>query len=97
MGATLEVGGAIVLAVLILVYLGQFLVLAASLFGVLLAAVSGGLIYFLRATPSDVALGVLAASVLISSMVGESKDESKRGTVVYDGRETAPLRADRPD
>jgi hypothetical protein len=95
MGAMLEIAGAILLAVLILVYLGQFVVLAASLFGVLLAAVSGGLIYFLRATPSDVALGVLAASVLISSMVRESNDESKRGTVPYDGREAAPLRADR--
>src|SRR3954465_519491 len=95
MGAMLEIAGAILLAVLILVYLGQFVVLAASLFGVLLAAVSGGLIYFLRATPSDVALGVLAASVLISSMVRESKDESKPGSVLRDGRQTAPLRIDR--
>jgi hypothetical protein len=91
----LEIAGAILLAVLILVYLGQFVVLAASLFGMLLAAVASALIYFLRAAPSDVALGVLAASVLISSMVRESKDELKRGVVLYDRSDAEELRADR--
>jgi hypothetical protein len=91
----LEIAGAILLAVVVLVYVGQFMALAASLFGALLAAVATALIYLLRATPSDVALGVLAASVLISSMVRESKDESKPGTVLHDGREVEQLRADR--
>lgn len=91
----LEIAGAILLAVVVLVYVGQFMVLAATLFGVLLAAVAAALIYLLRATASDVALGVLAASVLISSMVRESKDELKPGTVLHDGREVEQLRADR--
>jgi hypothetical protein len=91
----LEIAGAILLAVVVLVYVGQFVVLAASLFGVLLAGVAAALIYLLRATPSDVALGVLAASVLISSMVREAKDESKPGAVLHDGREVEQLRMDR--
>jgi hypothetical protein len=92
----LEIAGAILLAVVVLVYVGQFVVLAAALFGALLAAVAAALIYLLRATPSDVALGVLAASVLISSMVRESKDELKPGMVLHDGRDVEQLRADRP-
>ena len=91
----LEIAGAILLAVVVLVYVGRFVVLAASLFGVLLAAVAAAFIYLLRATPSDVALGVLAASVLISSMVREAKDELKPGSVLHDGREVEPLRVDR--
>ena len=91
----LEIAGALVLAVLVLVYLGQFVALAASLFGVLLAVVAGALIYFLRAAPSDLALGILASSVLIGSMARESNDELKQSSVLHDGREIDRLRANR--
>ena len=76
----LEVAGAILLAVLILVYLGEFVVVAALLFGVLLVGVAGASVHFLRVAPAEVALGTVAASVLIASISREARDESRRDT-----------------
>ena len=76
----LEVAGAILLAVLILVHLGEFVVVAALLFGVLLVGVAGALLYFLRVAPAEVALGIVAASVLIGSISREARDQSRRDT-----------------
>jgi uncharacterized membrane protein len=76
----LEVAGAILLAVLILVFLGEFVVVAAVLFGVLLTGVAGALVYFLRVAPAEVALGIVAASVLIGSISREAGDELRRDT-----------------
>ena len=76
----LEVAGAILLAVLILVYLGEFVVVAALLFGVLLVGVAGALVYFLRVSPAEVAWGIVAASVLIGAISRETREESRRDT-----------------
>jgi hypothetical protein len=76
----LEVAGAILLAMLILVFLGEFVVVAALLFGVLLTGVAGALVYFLRVAPAEVALGIVAASVLIGSISREASDELRRDT-----------------
>jgi hypothetical protein len=76
--AVIEVGGAILVAVLVLVYLGQFVALAAALFGVLLLAAAGFLLYFLRLAPEEVAWGIVAASIVIGSVYREANSESKR-------------------
>jgi fructose-specific phosphotransferase system IIC component len=74
----IEVAGAIVVAVLVLVYLGQFAAVVAGLFGVLLVAAAGGLVYFLRLTPEEVAWGIVAASIVIGTIYREANSESKR-------------------
>jgi hypothetical protein len=74
----LEIAGAIVLAVLILVYVGQFVVLAAALYGVLLGAAAGALLYILRATPLEVALGIVAASLVIACISRDADRELTR-------------------
>jgi len=76
----LEVAGAILVAVLILVYLGDFVVLAAVLFGVLLTGAAVALVYVLRLTPAEVAWGIVAGSVVIGSIYREASDEAKRET-----------------
>jgi hypothetical protein len=76
----IEVAGAISLAVLLLVYLSGFA--AALLFGVLLVGMAGTLLYFFRVPPAELALGIVAASVLIGSVWREAIDESKRDTRV---------------
>jgi len=75
----LEVAGAILVAVVILVYLGDFVVLAAVLFGLLLIGAALALVYFLRLAPVEVAWGIVAASVVIGSIYREASDEVKRG------------------
>jgi len=79
----IEVAGAISLAVLVLVYLSGFV--AALLFGVLLVGAAGALMYFFRIPPADVALGIVAASVLIGSIWREAKDESRRDSPFHKG------------
>jgi hypothetical protein len=76
----IELALAILLALLILVFLGRFAVIAVLLFGVLLSAVAAALIYVLRAPPDDIALGIVAASVLIGSISREAGDESRIDT-----------------
>jgi hypothetical protein len=76
----LELAGAIVLAVLILVYVGQFVVLAALLYGVLLGAVAGGLVHLLRATPGEVAFGIVAAAIVIASLARDEDPELRRAS-----------------
>ena len=71
----IEVAGAISLAVLLLVYLSGFA--AALLFGVLLVGVAGVSMYF-RLPPAEVALGIVAASVLIGSIYREANDASRQ-------------------
>jgi hypothetical protein len=76
----LELAGAIVLAVLILVYIGQFVVLAAALYGVLLGAAAGALVHFLRATPGEVAFGIVAAAIIIASLSRDEDPELRRAS-----------------
>jgi hypothetical protein len=78
--AVIEVSGAILVAVLVLVYLGQFVALAAALFGVLLLAAAGVLLYFMRLTPEEVAWGIVVGAVVIGSIYREANHESKRDT-----------------
>jgi hypothetical protein len=78
--AVIEVAGAILFAVLVLVYLGQFVAFAAALFGVLLVAAAGVLVYVLRLTPEEVAWGIVAASIVIGSIYREANGEAKRDT-----------------
>ena len=74
----IEVAGAILVAVLVLVYLGQFAVLAAGLFGLLLVGAAGFLLHFLRLTPEEVAWGIVAASIVIGSVYREADSDGKR-------------------
>lgn len=74
----IEVAGAISLAVLVLVYLSGFA--AALLFGVLLVGAAGTLLYFFRVPSAELALGIVAASVLIGSIWREARDESRQDT-----------------
>jgi hypothetical protein len=76
----IEVAGAILVAVLVLVYLGEFVVLIAALFGALLVGAACFLIYFLRLTPEEVAWGIVAASIVIGSVYREANSEAKRHT-----------------
>lgn len=74
----IEVAGAIGVAVLVLVYLGEFEPLLAALFGVLLVAAAGVLVYLLRLTTEEVAWGIVAASVVIGTIYREANSEAKR-------------------
>ncbi len=74
----IEVAGAIGVAVMVLVYLGQFEVAAAALFGALLVAAAGVLIYFLGLTTEEVAWGIVAASIVIGTIYREANSEAKR-------------------
>ena len=74
----IEVAGAILVAVLVLVYLGEFAVVVALPFGVLLAGAAGALIYFLRLTPEEMAWGIVAASIVIGTIYREANSEAKR-------------------
>jgi hypothetical protein len=76
----IEVAGAILLAVLVLIYVGGFVVVAALLFGLLLVGVAGALLHFLRVPPGELAWGIVAASVLIGAITREAVDESTRDT-----------------
>ena len=76
----IEVAGAVLAAVLVLVYLGEFAVLAALLFGALLAGAAGALIYFLRLTPAEVGWGIVAGAVVIGTIYREANSELKRDT-----------------
>ena len=84
----IEIAGAVLVAVLVLVYLGEFVVAAAMLFGAVLICAAGLLIYFLRLTPEEVAWGIVAASIVIGSIYREANSEEKR----RDAR--APQRSD---
>ena len=74
----IELAGAVLAAVLVLVYLGQFAVVLALLFGALLAGAAGTLIYFLRLTPSEVSWGIVAGAVVIGTIYREASNEAKR-------------------
>lgn len=74
----LEVAFGILLAVLILVHLGEFHVIAALLFGGLLAPAAAALVYFLRLAPADIAWGIVAAAVVIGSISREASEDRKR-------------------
>ena len=74
----IEVSGAILVAVLVLVYLGEFAALLAALFGVLLVAAAGVLVYFLRLSTEEVAWGIVAASIVIGTIYREANGGSKR-------------------
>ena len=76
--AVIEVSGAILVAVLVLVYLGQFAVVAAGLFGLLLVGAAGFLLHFLRLTPEEVAWGIVAASIVIGTIYREADSGPKR-------------------
>ena len=73
----LEVAAAIVVAVLVLIYLGEFVVVAASLFGLLLVGVAGVLIFVLRLTPAEVGWGIVVGSVVIATIAREAARDSK--------------------
>ncbi len=74
----IEVGVAVFVAVLVLVYLGQFVAAAALLFGLVLLGAAACLLYFLRLTPEEVAWGIVAASIVIGSVYREANSEAKR-------------------
>lgn len=76
----LEVAFGIVLAVLILVHLGGIHVLAALLFGCLLVPAAVALVHFLRLAPLDIALGIVAAAVVIGSISREAGEDAKQGS-----------------
>ena len=73
----LEVAAAIVVAVLVMIYLGEFVVLAALFFGLFLVGVSGILIYVLRLSPTEVGWGIVAGSVVIATIAREAAHDSK--------------------
>ena len=74
----LEVAAAVLVAVLVLIYLGEFVVAAAMLFGAVLLGAAACLVYFLRLTPEEVAWGIVAASIVIGSVYREANSEAKR-------------------
>jgi hypothetical protein len=76
---------------LILVVVGRFIVIAVLLFGVLLVVVAAALVYLLRVPPADVALGIVAACVLIGSISREANDESRIDTRPVRGNDAGTL------
>ena len=76
----LEVAAAIVVAVLVLIYLGEFVVVAASLFGLLLVGVAGLLVFVLRLTPAEVGWGIVVGSIVIATIAREAARDSKADT-----------------
>ena len=76
----LQLGGGIVLGVLVLVYFGGMRVIAAALFGGILVPAAWALVYLLRFDPIDVAVGVVVAAVVLGSIQREaSRDEAQEG------------------
>jgi len=76
----LEVGGGILLGVLILVYFGGVRAFAAGLFGGILVPSAAALVYLLHFDPIDVAVGIVVAAVVLGSIQREaSKDEAQDG------------------
>jgi hypothetical protein len=76
----LEVAAAIVVAVLVLIYLGEFVVVAASLFGLLLVGVAAVLVFVLRLTPAEVGWGIVVGSIVIATIAREASSDSKADT-----------------
>ena len=74
----IEVAGAIAVAVMVLIYLGEFGAAIAALFGLLLIFAAGVLVYFLRLTTEEVAWGIVAASIVIGTIYREANGEAKR-------------------
>jgi len=87
----IELALAIALSSLVLVILGRFVVVAVALFGVFLSAVAAALVYWLRMAPADVAMGIVAACVLIGSISREANDESRIGTRPMRGSDAGTL------
>jgi hypothetical protein len=75
----LEVAGGIVLAVVILVYFGGMHVLLAGLFGGLLVPAAAALAYLFRMGPTEIALGIVVAAVVIGSIVREWSEDREEG------------------
>lgn len=74
----LELASGILVAVLILVRFGGVHVLAALLFGGLLIPTAVALAHYFRLAPADIALGMLAAAVVIGSISREAREDQKQ-------------------
>ena len=75
-----EMAGGILVAVLLLVYLGEIHVAAAALFGGLLVPFAAGLVLFLRLPPVDVAVGIVGAALVIASICREANEDKRQET-----------------
>ena len=75
----LEVAGGIVLAVLILVFLGGMNPFSAALFGAFLVPVAAALVFYLSFGITETAVGIVVAAVVLASILREAKQDREEG------------------